>query len=137
MTQNQIVEAWGTFHTNTHFKRPETEAEYERLQTLMHHLIDHYNCNEEPYASLLHLVGTYMDEYEREHDAELKDVEVAPRQMLEFYMEQQGVTQYQLDKEGVASQSVLSRVLSGERDISKTLAKKLAERFDTNVEVFL
>ena len=137
MTQDQVIEAWSAFQASTHFKRPESEAEYEGLQGLLHYLIDHHNCDEEPYASLLHLVGTYMDEYEREHDADLKDVDVAPRQMLEFYMEQQGVTQYQLDKEGVASQSVLSRVLSGEREISKALAKKLAERFSVNVEVFL
>ncbi|MDZ7704203.1 MAG: helix-turn-helix domain-containing protein [Trueperaceae bacterium] len=137
MNHDQTVEAWREFQTSTHFKRPENDTEYEQLQALMHRLIDHYNCDEEPTASLLYLVGTYMDEYELEHDADLKDVQVEPRQMLAFYMEQQGVTQYQLDTEGVASQSVLSRVLSGEREVSKALAKKLAERFDTSVEVFL
>ena len=130
-----IIEAWGAFQNLAHLNRPESQEDYERLVSLSHDLIDYYNCEHEPYASLLDLVGTYMLAWETENEPPLD--EGTPAEALEFLMEQQGVTQYQLHKEGVAPQSVLSRVLSGHRGISKELAKKLAERFKVSADIFL
>ena len=134
LTQD-IVSAWGAFQSRAHLTRPESEADYARLVALSHHLIDTYNCDEEPYTSLLDLVGTYMLAWEEANEPPIEDA--TPAQALAFYMEQQGVTQYQLGKEGVAPQTTLSRILSGERGVSKALAKRLAERFGVSVEVFL
>ena len=134
LTQD-IVRAWGAFQSRAHLTRPKNGTDYARLVALSHHLIDTHNCDEEPYASLLDLVGTYMLAWEEANELPLEDT--TPAQALAFYMEQQGETQYQLDKEGVAPQTTLSRILSGERGISKALAKRLAERFGVSVEMFL
>lgn len=56
---------------------------------------------------------------------------------LAHLMEQHGISQYQLDKEGVYSQQNSSRILKGERGTSLKLAKKLAERFGVGTELFI
>ncbi len=138
MTPATVINAWEAFQAATGgIKRPETGAEYEVLLELVDDLTDRYNCNTEPYGSLFGIIATYMHEWELENELELKNPDVPPRRMLAHYMEQQGVSQYQLDKEGVVNQGSLSRILKGERGISKALAKRLAERFGVSVEVFL
>ncbi len=52
-------------------------------------------------------------------------------------MTEHSTTQYQLQKAEVAKQSVISRVLSGERQISKELAKNLSVFFQVPYKIFL
>lgn len=138
---NPVVAAWENFQSSTRdtlvLRPPESEAEYDALVEFADELTDAYNCNEGPQAALFDLVAAYIDHWERQHYADLKDVQMPPGKMLAHYMEQHSVSQYQLDKEGIASQQNLSKILKGERGISKELAKKLAERFNVSVEVFI
>ncbi len=137
-TASRVASAWEAFQaTAGGIKRPETEAEYEALLRLADELTDRYNCNEEPHASLFDLIAGYLHAWELANEPELKDPDVPPHRMLAYYMEEWGVTQYQLAKEGIVNQGNLSAILQGKRNISKALAKKLAERFEVNVEVFL
>jgi len=140
-TVNPIVAAWEAFQSDTRdtllLRPPESEAEYDALVQFADELTDTYNCNEGPQAALFDLVAAYIDHWERQHYADLKDVQVPPHKMLAHYMDQHGVSQYQLDKEGVASQQNLSKILKGERGISLELAKRLAERFNVGVEMFV
>lgn len=131
-----ILKTWQEFQ-GLGIKRPKSEAEYDDLNQFLNELTDHYNCNQEPYASLFDLVAGYMHEWELEHYPELKNIDVPPHEMLASLMEQHGVSQYQLAQEGIAHQSTLSKILSGERKISKEIAKQLARRFKVSVEVFL
>jgi antitoxin component HigA of HigAB toxin-antitoxin module len=134
----QLVKAWSSFQVRTGgLERPKSEKDYERLHAMMEYLLDTYNCEKEPYASLLYLVGTYMNDWELEHDRDLKISNVLPHQMLAFLMDQQGVSQYQLEKEGLVNQGNLSKILSGKQGISKALGKKLAKRFKVGAEEFL
>jgi HTH-type transcriptional regulator/antitoxin HigA len=138
ITATQVADAWGTFQAATGgIKRPQTEAEYEELLALVDDLTNRYNCNAEPYGSLFDLIAGYMHEWELENEPELKNPEVAPHEMLAHYMEQQGVSQYQLAGDLGVSQGNLSNILAGKRNISKALAKKLAERFNVSVEMFI
>jgi HTH-type transcriptional regulator / antitoxin HigA len=86
------------------------------------------------YLGLFRLLAERIAVWEKEHEA---IPEASPVEMLAFFMQQHGVSQYELDKEGIVDQSTLSKVLSGKRQISKNLAKKLAQRFHTSPEVFL
>ena|GEM_PF-649775 len=136
--RQNIVSAWEAFHAATGgIKRPATEEEYTALHALAEDLTSRYNCNEEPYASLFDLIATYMHEWELEFEPELKNPDVPPHRVLAFLMEQQGVSQYQLAKEGIVDQGNLSKILKGEREISKELAKKLVARFKVSAELFL
>jgi HTH-type transcriptional regulator / antitoxin HigA len=56
---------------------------------------------------------------------------------LKHLMQEHKVSQYQLEKEGIANQSLLSKIILGKRAISKDLAKKLAKRFHVSPAVFL
>jgi antitoxin component HigA of HigAB toxin-antitoxin module len=137
-SHQQLVKAWSSFHVRTGgLERPKSEKDYQRLNAMMDYLIDTYDCEKEPYASLLYLVGTYMNDWELEHDHDLKVTNTPPHQMLAFLMDQQGVSQYQLEKEGIVNQGNLSKILAGKQGISKALGKKLAKRFKVGAEVFL
>jgi antitoxin component HigA of HigAB toxin-antitoxin module len=129
-----IVEAWVTF-TNTGIQRPLSEGEYEALIAQMDALTDLHNVEQEPYASLFDLMAGYALEWEALHDEPLP--ESAPHEALAFLMEQQGLTQKDLERLGIADQPKLSKILSGKLLISKAIAKRLAGHFKVSVDVFV
>lgn len=136
MIAERAFDAWKGF-ADTGIKTPESEADYEALLAFMDALTSHYDVNEQPWGDLFGLVAGYMHSWELANHPELKNVQVPPYRMLAHYMEQQGVTQYQLGKEGVVDQGNLSAILKGRRGISLELAKKLAARFRVSVDVFI
>src|SRR5699024_2414678 len=117
--------------------RPNNEEEYEQIIHLMHYISDNYSTTAEPYAGLFNYLATLAHDWEAENEPELKSPNVAPHKVLAYLMKEHGVSQYQLAQEGIADQGNLSRILAGERSISKNLAKKLAERFHVSAEVFI
>lgn len=138
MSAEHIPEAWSAFHKQMgSLAHPITEDEYDQLVSLMNHVYDNFDTTTAPYDHLLDYLANLVNEWELEHQPELKDIDVAPNEVLAFLMEQQGVTQSQLGKEGIVSQGNLSRILSGDRGISKELAKKLAKRFRVDVSLFI
>ena len=60
-----------------------------------------------------------------------------PEDVLRHLMQEHGVSQTDLGREGIASQSQLSNILAGRREISKGLAKRLAIRFSVPLEMLL
>lgn len=132
-----IVQAWGDFYAGTPLKAPVTEADYLELKTLANYLLDHHNVETEPYAALFDLVTEYMDRWERANEPELKDIQVPPYEMLGYYLENRGVTQYRLAKDLGVSQGNISSILRGDRGISVALAKKLADYFGVSLELFV
>ncbi len=118
-----------------HITRPQNEAEYLELIELIEHITDTVDDLEiNPYSALLGIAMTYADEWESEH-VKLEDSST-PRDVLEFLIEQHGLTQKDLECAGIASQPVISKILKGERAISKAVAKKLATHFAVDVSVF-
>lgn len=136
VTAQRFTEAWDMFQTTTGgIRRPQSEADYLELLHLTDELTDHYRISDERLAPIFDLLISYISDWEREHEPEIPDA--TPAQMLEFFMDQHGLSQVDLAREGIADQALLSKILNGKRVISKDLAKKLAERFHITTDVFL
>jgi HTH-type transcriptional regulator/antitoxin HigA len=73
-----------------------------------------------------------MESWEDDHVSIEKQ---SPKEVLAYLMKANGLKQTDLAE--IVSQGTLSNILKGKREISKQLAKKLAERFSVNVAVFL
>ena len=138
MIIERVPEAWAQFQMQVGgLSRPDSEEEYEQVINLMHHVADNYSTTHEPYAALFDYLARLAHEWEVENEPDLKNPDVAPHAVLAYLMEEHGVSQYQLAQEGIVNQGNLSRILSGERGISKNLAKKLAERFRVSAGAFI
>ena len=134
----RVPEAWAQFQAQVGgLTRPNSLDAYERIIDLMHHVSDTYGTSHEPYAALFDYLAGLAHDWEVEHEPDLKNSDAAPHEVLAFLMEEHGVSQYQLAREGIVDQGNLSRILVGSRSISKNLAKKLAERFHVSAELFL
>lgn len=111
-----------------------SDEQLEELIGLMNGLIDIVGDNEEhELADFLDLVGRLVEDYEQEHYP-VADAE--PRAVLRFLMERHGLRQHDLTKE-LGSQSVVSEILNGKREINVRQAKTLASRFYVSPAVFI
>lgn len=138
MKAERVSVAWTEFQRHAGgLVRPTTEEEYERIVDLMRHVSDTYGTKSEPYAALFDYLAGLAHTWELENESALKDPDIEPYKVLAYLMEERGVSQYQLAREGLVNHGNLSRILSGERGISKALARKLAERFYMGVGVFI
>lgn len=139
MNVTAINAAWETFtrDTNAILAPARTTEDAERLYALMDATLEEIDARGDSPArqSLLHIVGTLIEEWEAEHEPPPQDTD--PREHLRAIMQEHDVSQYQLAKEGVVSQSTLSQILAGKREISKALAKSLGARFKVSPAVFL
>jgi len=84
-------------------------------------------------SRLLQLLMKLIEDYEDEHFP-IEDAQ--PHEVLKFLMEQQDLKQTDL-LDVFGSSGIASEVVNGKRSISKTQAKKLAERFRVSVELFI
>lgn len=138
---NQVVTAWETFAHSARNELvldvPKSEEEYDALVAFTNKLTSEHNCNDPEHAPLFDLVTFYISEWEKEHYTDIIDGEMPPHEMLAYYLETRGVSQLQLQKDGIVNQGNLSKILKGEREISKELAKKLAGYFGVSVELFI
>jgi HTH-type transcriptional regulator/antitoxin HigA len=111
------------------------DQEYRRMNTLMDDLLAIIGDDEEhELADFLDVVSTLVGEYEDKHYAEPPPVE--PKEVLRFLMEQKDIKQVDL-KDELGSQSVVSEILAGKRDINARQAKALAQRFGVSAAVFI
>jgi HTH-type transcriptional regulator / antitoxin HigA len=109
-----------------------TEGEYERLteELLRLDALENTSPEEKELAELLTLL---IDDYEERRYPIRK---ASPRQTLHHLMEARNLTQKDLWKV-FGSKGITSEVFHGKRSISKAQAKKLAEFFHVNVELFI
>jgi HTH-type transcriptional regulator/antitoxin HigA len=77
------------------------------------------------------LIGAYEDEH---HAIDTSDI--SGLDSLRYLMEQNGMTASDLGKL-LGNRSLGSKILRGERELSKTHIRKLAERFKVNAGLFL
>ena len=109
-----------------------TEEEYERLTNELVRLDDRKNPSPEE-RELAELLTLLIDEYEERRYPIQKS---NPRQTLQHLTEARGLTQKDLWKV-FGSKGIASEVFHGKRSISKAQARKLAEFFHVNVELFI
>lgn len=84
-------------------------------------------------SRLLQLLTQLIEDYEDEHFP-IEDAH--PIDVLKFLMGQHELKQSDL-LDVFGSSGIASEVINGKRSISKTQAKKLAERFRVSVELFI
>ncbi len=82
---------------------------------------------------LLELLCLLVENYEDQH---YPIDNAPPHEILKFLMEQKDLKQKDL-LDIFGSSGITSEVINGKRSISKTQAKKLAERFKVSVELFI
>ena len=129
-----IAPIWGDLQQRLGLAPIHNKAQYNRMVQLMNSLADEVGGNEKhPLADLLEIVGDLITVYE-DHHYPITDAE--PREVLRLLMEQNNLQQKDLAAE-LGSQSVVSEILSGKREINARQAKVLAARFAVSPGAFL
>ncbi len=133
---NNILSTWKRHAEVLNIQRPSSEAEYDALIELIEGIFNVAGSNPErsPYSTLLDIASTYAHDWEEQHHV-IPDA--SPVQVLEYLMEEHSVTQADLVRAGITDQPTLSRILNGQRGISKAIAKRLAAHFKLATELFL
>jgi HTH-type transcriptional regulator/antitoxin HigA len=110
-----------------------SEAEYQRLLEATRELMEQPEedlTKEE--GRLLELLGLLVEEYEdRVHPLPKAD----PGEMLRYLLAEKRMEPR--DVADIVPRSRISEILSGKRSISKSQAKRLAERFHVSVDLFI
>jgi HTH-type transcriptional regulator/antitoxin HigA len=109
-----------------------TEEEYARLTSELMRLDEREHLSPEE-KELAELLTVLIDEYE-ERRYPIRNAR--PQQTLHHLMEARKLTQKDL-WEVFGSKGITSEVFHGKRSISKAQARKLAEFFHVNVELFI
>lgn len=86
----------------------------------------------ESVTNLLKLVAKNIEAYEMQH---FPNEEASPVDILKFLMEEHGLGQSDLPE--IGSQSLVSKILSGERQLTVEHIQKLAKRFGVSPSVFI
>ncbi len=110
-----------------------SEADYDNVVAFLDEITDRMESpNDVRYLGLVQLLVQNIGAWE---EANVQIPDSSPAEMLGFLM-----TQHQVkasDLKSLVDQSALSKILRGQRSISKQLAKALAEKFRVPVSVFL
>jgi HTH-type transcriptional regulator/antitoxin HigA len=129
----EIEKAWKALQKRTSLTPIKNKSEYETMVSLLNNLIDIVGSNERhPLADLMEIVGDLIARYEGVAFP-IKDAK--PNQVLAYLMQEHSLKQKDLND--IVSQGVLSEILAGKRDISKSVAKALAAYFGVSPAVFI
>lgn len=128
-----LQRTWAAFDHVAHLRPIRNEEAYDRTVALMNYLLDVVGNNEtHALSGLLDLVSKLVEDYDTHHYA----IEASqPRDVLRYLIEMRGLKQGDLAH--IVPQSNLSAILAGKRNISATLAGKLARYFNVSPAVFV
>lgn len=111
----------------------QSEADYNKAIASLNQLLDAGGADERSeLASVVHVLGVLIGEYEDRNDA---PAVVKPGNMLRFLMDQHRLSQSDLPE--IGSQGVVSEVLNGKRELNLRQVKALAARFNLPMEAFV
>ena len=131
-----LAPTWRELESQTHVKLRAigSERHYKGMVSLMNALIDRVGDRENHVLTgLLDVVSAFVSDYE-EQNVEIPTA--SPAAVLQFLMEQRKLRQIDL-AEDFGSQSNVSEVLSGKREINARQARSLAARFGVSSAVFI
>ncbi|MEP7213032.1 MAG: helix-turn-helix domain-containing protein [Acidobacteriota bacterium] len=112
-----------------------SDGEYDRTEAIFNDLFNKGEANRSAEETrLFELLANLLEEYETRTLPRIEDA--SPAETLRFLMEENDLKQSDLD-DVFGSQSVVSKVLSQQRSISKAHAKRLAERFNVSIDAFI
>jgi len=114
-------------------RKPENEADYDQLVEALDELTDRIGDDEShPLMSLVDIIGDWVEVYDLEHRPMPK---VSGVDVLRSVMQEHGLNQSDLP--GVGTQSVVSEILSGKRQLNVRQIRWLADHFKVPVEMFI
>ena len=109
------------------------ERQYDLAIKRLNDFLDEIGDNERhPLYGLLDTLGTLIQVYEEKHHPM---PECSGAEMLQFLMEERGLTQADLSE--VGSQGVVSEILNGKRQLNVRQIRVLAKRFRVSPAVFI
>lgn len=133
MTVNPKI--YGSLLANTLPGVIESDVEYKRIEGIFNDLISKGEDNLSPEEDrLFGLLANLLEEYENRTLEPLPDL--SPREILSVLMRENNLRQTDL-AEIFGTQSIVSEVLTGKRDITKLQAKALAQKFAMKIEAFV
>ena len=106
--------------------------EYNRIEKIFNNLFKEKRSPEED--KLFNLLANLLEDYERRALPTLE--KSSPLETLKFLMKENNLRQSDLTKV-FGTQSVVSEVLGGKREITKNQAKALAQKFSLRLEAFI
>lgn len=112
----------------------ENEADYARLEAVFSDLMDKGENLLLEENRLFDLLANLLEDYERRTLPPLE--KSSPLETLKFLIQENGLRQSDLT-DVFGTQSVVSEILSGKREITKNQAKSLAQKFSLRLEVFI
>jgi len=113
-------------------KVPENDTENERLTKILLEFEDKHDLSPEEDA-LVESITVMVEHYEHHH---YPIPSLPPLEALHFLMEERGLKHKDLAPV-IGSKSLTSEILNGNREISKAVARKLADHLNVSIEHFL
>ncbi len=114
-------------------RKPKTDADYDELVAALDGLTDLIGDDEShPLMSLVDIIGDWVEAYDLKHRPMPK---VSGVDVLRSVMQEHGLTQSDLP--GVGTQSVVSEILSGKRQLNVRQIRWLADYFNVPVDMFI
>ena len=127
-----ILKAWTPFKETIGVTSVHNESDYARATSTIDLLLNTIgDAEDHPLADVLDFLAEQVRAYE---EANTVIPATEPREVLRFLMDQHGLKQEDLGD--CASQSRISEILSGSREISKEQAKRFALRFRVRADLF-
>ena len=127
----ETMNHWGHLLPYTHI--PHNENEYNKLLDFVSELMEiSRHKKDERITSLLRLVAQNIEAYESRR---YLTKSLPPIEMLAYLMGEHGLGQGDLPE--IGSQSLVSKILSGERKLTVEHIRKLAKRFGVSPSVFI
>ncbi len=115
---------------------PQNEEEANALEEKIESLLDEINGDFESNPELSDLLNTVSSLYAVWEDQAEPIEDVSPIQYLTFLMDQHNLKQADM-KDIFGSQSNVSEIISGKRDINARMARELGKKFNVNPGVFI
>ncbi|HMS43250.1 MAG TPA: helix-turn-helix domain-containing protein [Pyrinomonadaceae bacterium] len=111
----------------------DSDEEYDRIESIFNNLFNKKKLSLEE-ERLFHLLADLLEDYGKKVSGEIPPI--TPRELLSVLMKDNGLKQ--TDLAGIfGTQSIVSEVLNGKREITKSQAKALAEKFAMKLEAFI
>jgi HTH-type transcriptional regulator/antitoxin HigA len=129
----ELAEAWTAFQGHAPLRSIRNDADFQRMCELADKLADTVgDAEDHPLYSLFEIAMELIERWEEKH----VEVPVAePREVLRHLLDVNNLKQK--DLAGIASQTLISDILAGRREISKRLAKSLSEYFHVEIGAFI
>jgi HTH-type transcriptional regulator / antitoxin HigA len=115
----------------------ETQPEYEHFLAVTENLLSKRTDRTNTESALFMLLVQLIRDYEEKTYSFQEWINTQPYELLQHLMEARDIKQVELVRATGLNKGLVSAILSGKREISKTQAKKLGEYFNVSPAAFI